>query len=179
MSYSKDLERFVLELKGGVFFLSPRERTFLELLEDMGIPEEIVREGVENCYRALNPRRRSKYPLFLCFRSIMESYENYQKLRVQRLDIDWKRRFYEKIKLVQDLIKEVEEPSSEEEAQRILKEAEREILKKLWKKLSREERERIKKKYEGFRENKELFGELVKGELKRMFGIPDLSLYVD
>ncbi len=179
MSYSKRLENFILELKGGVFFLSPREKMFLDFLEEMEIPESVVREGIEKCYTALSPKRRSKHPVFLCFKSIMEVYENFQRLSAQKVEIDWRRRFKEKIKLVSHMIDgEVCEPDSEESAHRILKELERSIVSKLWKKMSKEERERIMKKYAEFKNNKEIFRELVKREVQKFYGIPDLSLYV-
>ncbi len=180
MSYSKKLEEFVLSVKGGVFFLSPREKLFLKMLDEMGIPEEVVREGVEECYRSINPKRRSKHPLFLCFNSIMERYENHLRLEAQKIELDWKGRFKKKLGLVKHLIEtHVQEPTSEEEAERILRDIETSILRKLWKKLSPEERERIMSKFEEFKENREIFGELIKNEVRRTFGVPRLSLYVD
>ncbi len=180
MSYSKKLERFVLELKGGVFFLSPRERIFLSFLEEMGIPEHVVREGIENCYRAVNPRRRSKRPLFLCMGEIMEAYERFLRLEAQRLEIDWRRRFREKVELVKDLLKgEVGEPKSEEDAQRILKEIERQIVRALWSKMDPQQRRRIREKFKDFESRRDIYGELIKAEVKRLYNLPDLSLYVD
>ena len=180
MSYSKNLEEFVLRLKGGVFFLSPREKLFLKFLEEMGVPEGVVRRGIEECYRSLNPLKRSKYPLFLCFRKVMEVYENHLRLEAQRVEIDWERRFREKLDLVKGLIKTgIKKPRSEEEAQRILKEIETRIVRNLWRRMKEEERERIKEKYREFEGNREIYGELIKAEVKKLFGIPDLSLYVD
>jgi len=180
MSYSRDLEDFILEMKGEVLFLSPRERMFLNFLSEMGVPEEVVRQGVERCYTAVNPFRRARRPLFLCFREIMEAYERFVRLSAQRAEIDWKRRFREKIELVKDLLKEeLREPTSEEEAQRILKRIESGIVRALWRKMSPSEKERILRKYKDFRKNREVYRELVKAEVKRIYGIPDLSLYVD
>ena len=180
MSYSRGLEEFILRLKGGVFFLSPRERLFLRFLEEMGVPESVVRRGIEECYGALNPLRRSRYPLFLCFRKVMEVYENHLRLEAQRMEIDWERRFWKKLELVKDLLKaEVRRPRSEEEAQRILKELETRIVRDLWRRMGKEERERIKEKFRDFEGNREIYGELIKAEVKKLFGIPDLSLYVD
>ena len=180
MSYSKKLEEFILHLKGGVFFLSPREKIFLRFLEELGVPESIVRTGIEECYRAVNPMKRSKHPLFLCFRSIMEAYENHLRLEAQKIDIDWRKRFRKKLGLVKDLIKtSVKEPESEEEAQKILKEIETRIVRDLWKRLSKEEKKRIKEKYKDLEKNKEIYGELIKAEVKKIFGVPDLSLYTD
>ncbi|EDP74627.1 hypothetical protein [Hydrogenivirga sp. 128-5-R1-1] len=180
MSYSKSLEDFVLRLKGGVFFLSPRERLFLKLLEDMGVPEHVAREGIERCYTALNPRRRSKHPLFMCFRNVMEAYENHLRLEAQRVEIDWKKRFEEKVRGVKKFVNlSVKDPESEKEAQEILKKVETELFRELWKQLSKEEKREIKEKFKEFRDNKAVFGELVKRELQKRFGVPTLSLYVD
>ncbi len=180
MSYSKRLESFILEMKGGVFFLSPRERMFLDYLEEMGVPEEVVREGIARCYTSLNPRRRSKYPLFLCFKTVMEEYENYLRLEAQKVSIDWRRRFEKKISLVRDYLeKDVPVPENEESAQEILKEIEREIVRRLWRSMDREERKRIKEKYREFENRRDIYGELIKREVQRIYGIPNLSLYVD
>jgi len=180
MSYSKSLEDLVLRLKGGVFFLSPREKFFLRLLEDMGVPESVVRRGVEECYTSVNPLRRSRYPLFLCFKRVMEVYEEYLREAAQRIEIDWERRFWEKLKLVKDMVKgEVKRPRSEEEAQEVLKSIETQIVRELWRKMGREERERIREKYKDFKGNRYVYGELIKAEVKKIFGVPDLSLYID
>lgn len=180
MSYSMALEEFILKLKGGVFFLSPREKLFLNFLEELGIPESIVKEGIERCYTALNPRRRSKHPVFLCYRSIMDVYENFLRIEAQKVRIDWEHRFEEKVKKVKELVNfEIKKPESEEDAQKVLKEIESRIMKELWKQLSKEERDSIGRKYREFRDNKEVFAELVKRELQKKFKIPPLSLYVD
>ncbi|WP_457601284.1 hypothetical protein [Hydrogenivirga sp.] len=180
MGYSRSIEDLVLRLKGGVFFLSPRERLFLKVLEEMGIPEQVVKEGIERCYTALNPRRRSKHPLFLCYRSVMEVYENFMRLQAQRVEIDWRERFRRKLAPVRDLIEgDIREPGSEEEAQGILKDIENRLVRRLWRELSPEDKRRIKEKYREFKENRELFSELIKREIQSMFGIPPLSLYVD
>lgn len=179
MSYSRTLEEFVLRMKGGVFFLSPRERLFLRFLEEIGIPESVVRRGIEECYGTLTPLRRSKHPLFLCFKRIMEVYEDHLRLEAQRIEIDWESRFWRKVNLVRDMLKEVRRPRSEEEAQKILKEIEARILRDLWKRMEKEERKRIKDKYKDFEDNREIYGELIKAEVKKLFGVPDLSLYVD
>ncbi len=180
MTYSKRLEDFILRLKGGVFFLSPREKLFLKLLEDMGIPEHVAREGIERCYSSLNPRRRSKHPLFLCFRRVMEVYENFLRIEAYRGEIDWKGRFWKKVSSVRELISgEIEEPESEERAQEILMEIESKVMRELWRKLSGEEKRKIREKFRDFKDNEEVFRELVKRELQRRFGIPTLSLYVD
>ena len=180
MSYSSALEDFILSLKGGVFFLSPRERLFLNFLQDMGVPERVVRSAVERCYTAIPPEKRSKYPLFLCMNRVMEEYENFLRLEAQKLRLDWRERFNEKVSYVAKFIKvKVKEPESEEEAQRILLELENSLLRELWRSMSREERERIREKFKEFKDNRELFGELIKREVQKKFCLPRLSLYVD
>ena len=110
----------------------------------------------------------------------MEAYENHLRIEAQKIDIDWERRFWKKIELVKDLVKtKVKRPKSEEEAQRILKEIETRIVRDLWRKMKKEEKDRIKEKYREFEGNREIYGELVKAEVKKTFRIPDLSLYVD
>ncbi len=180
MSYSGSLEEFILKLKGEVFFLSPREKMFLKLLSEMGVPEEAVREGVERCYTAVDPRRRAKRPLFLCFREIMESYEIHMRRELQRKGIDWRRRFWEKVRLAGSFAgSEVREPSSEEEAQRILREIEARMVRSFWRRMDPSRRKRILQKFRDFRGNREIYRELIGAEVKRIHNLPDLSLYVD
>ncbi len=180
MRYSEKLSELVLSLKGGVFFLSPRERAFLDMLEDMGIPLRVVIEGIRDCYVALPPGRRSKYPLFMCFKYVMKRYEDFLRIEAQKLELNWRDRFLKKLSLVKNLVtEEVPAPKSEEEAERTLRDIEAKILKGLWRKLSPQEKERIREKYKDFKDNQEIFGELIKSELRRIYGIPHLSIYVD
>jgi len=180
MRYGKSLEDFILSLKGGVFFLSPREKLFLAFLDEMGLPEDVLREGVEDCYRAVDPRKRSRYPLFLCMRPIMEAYERFLRLEAQKGGLDWKRRFQKKLALAKKYLKTgAVEPASEEEAHKLLKELERRIVRKLWRSMDEEEKRRIKEKYREFERNRSLYSELIKEEVKRIHGVPNLSLYVD
>ncbi len=180
MSYSKKLETLILELKGGDFFLSPRDREFLKALEEMGVPEEVAFEGVRRCLESVAPKKRSKTPLFLCFSAVMEAFENWRRLKAYEEHWSWRDRFRKKIELVKGLIRKLPpEPRTEEEARRILSDLEKRILRNLWRRLPEEERKRILKKYSKFKENKDLYRELVKEELRKRFGLPNLSLYVD
>ncbi len=180
MSYTERLENFIIKLKGEDFFLSPRERIFLELLAEMGIPEDIVKEGIEKYYTALNPRKRSVKPVFLSFKEIMTSYERYIRLNAQIQKIDWRARFYRKLELVKELISiKVNPPSSEEEAWKTLKSVEEKILRLFWNKLTEEEKKEIINKYKEFKKNREIFREFIKSEIRKKFKIPNLSLYVD
>jgi len=180
MNYSRGLEEFILKLKGEVFFLSPREKAFLKLLSEMGIPEKAVREGIERCYTAVDPRRRAKRPVFLCFREIMESHETLMRIELQKRGIDWRHRFWQKIRLVESFAgDEVREPSSEEEAQKILKKIEARMVQSFWERMDPSQRKRILFKFRDFKDNREIFRELIGAEVKRIYSLPDLSLYVD
>ncbi|MDQ7038721.1 MAG: hypothetical protein Q9N26_05935 [Aquificota bacterium] len=180
MRYSKRLERLVLNLKGGGFFLSPRDREFLKLLEDQGIPEEVVEEGIKKCLTGINPSKRGKTPLFLCYRTVMETYENWRRIKAYGEMPDWRERFRKKLEAVKGFIRKVPPaPGTEEEARRVLREIEDRIMRNLWKKMPAEERRKIRRKYERYREERELYRELVKREIRKMFNLPDLSLYVD
>ena len=180
MKYSKKLERLILSLKGGGFFLSPRDREFLRLLEEEGIPEEVVEEGIRRCLNAFNPTKRDKIPLSLCYGVVKETYENWRRIRAYREGPDWRERFRRKLEAVKDFIRKVPTtPGTEEEARRILREVEDRIMRNLWRRIPEEERRRIREKYERYREDMELYRELVKREIRKRFNLPDLSLYVD
>ncbi len=174
-----ELERRILEIKGE-FFLSPRERLFLDFLKERKIPHEVILEGIEECYRELPPERRHRYPLFMCLRHVERARERLLIRESGRIGFNWKDRFMEKVRAVEGFLKEKPNvPESEEEAQELLRELEREILNELWDNLEEERKREIFKKFRKFRGEEELFKELVREELRAMFGIPVLSLYVD
>ncbi len=179
MSYTKELEERVLKIKGE-FFLSPRERLFLEFLERAGIPEEVAVEGIKKCYLELPFERRQKYPLFLCLKHVQEAHREFLRRKAQEINIDWKAIFFSKLKAVREFLSsEPEEPKSEVEAERTLREIESEVFTTLWEKLDLKEKERLLKKYRKFRKEENMFKELIKDELREIYGIPFLSLYVD
>jgi hypothetical protein len=180
MRYSKRLERLIMELKGGEFFLSPRDREFLRILEEQGIPEEVVEEGIRRCLSGVNPSRRDRTPLFLCYRTVREVYENWRRLKAYQEGEPWRERFLRKLELARGLVRKVPPlPKTEEEAARYLKDLEDRILRNFWRRIPREDRERILKKYEKYKEEKVLYRELIKREIRRRFNLPELSLYVD
>ena len=180
MSYSKSLIDFIISMRGGSFFLSPREKIFLEVLEEMGVPEEVVKEGIEICLGAVDPRKRSKYPVFLCMKKVLEIFETYRKHNAIRETFDWRERFNFKIQLVRDYIDaEPPPPASEEDAERILMETESKIMKQLWDKLGQEKKKRILEAVSQFRKEDDIYKELVKREIRKIYGLPVLSLYVD
>ncbi len=177
--FLKELERESLRIKGE-FFLSPRERLFLDFIREKGIPKEIALAGIRKCYGEIPPRRRSRYPLFLCLRQVMETYEEFLRKRAQEMEIDWERIFKLKLEAVKELLEsEPPMPGSEEEAEEILKEVEKEVFNRLWGQLNEELKREIVRKFRKFRREEELFKELVKEELRKIYRIPVLSLYVD
>ncbi|GAB6064959.1 hypothetical protein JCM9492_00510 [Aquifex pyrophilus] len=165
----------------GVHFLSPRDEKVIRILrEEYKIPEEVIEEGLEECLKGVNPLKRKKYPAYRCIKKVLELYK--LKKRKERKELNWLKRFKEKLSLVEDIINvsEVPKPSSEEEAERILREVEGRIFKRLWESLEKEEKKRIVYKLRDVREeDEELFKELVKDELRKRFGIPYLSLYIE
>ena len=52
-------------------------------------------------------------------------------------------------------------------------------MRKIWKSMDEKEKRRIKEKYREFERNRSLYSELIKEEVKRIHGVPNLSLYVD
>ncbi len=179
MSLRKEIEDFVIRIRGGSFFLSPRERMFLDLLNEMGVPPSVVKEGLEICISAVNPSKRQKFPIFLCLGKILELYENYQRIKLQREPFDWKERYLKKINAVMHLLdSEPPSPRSEEDAQKVLKELEKRIFKKLWESLEQEEKRKILDSVREFRREDDIYRELIKKRVFDLHGIPRLSLYL-
>ena len=181
MSYYRELRDFILELKGDVAFLSPRERWFLKLLEDRGYPLEVVKQGIKEFYKALRKERRATTPLFLSFPYIERVQSRYSRKKPREVRIDWKSRFREILEKVKDLIPQDFknlDPSTEEEAESILRDLEKRLLKRLWDNLPEEQKREILKKYAPFRGNEDFFKMLIKTELFRLYNIPQMSIYV-
>lgn len=177
MAYSKELTEFILRTKGG-FFLSPREVLFLEFLEERGIPEEVVREGLLSCLGEISPEKRSKHPIFLCFKKVLEIYEDFMRRQVISSPFDWRAQYRRKINVISRFIEtDTPEPCSEEEAKERLKALERELANILWDKLPEGEKRKILRKANKFKEDRELYLEVVKRHLFKHYGLPDLSLY--
>ncbi len=176
-----NLEEFLINIKGSSFFLSPREKLFLKILSEYGVPEEVVKEGLKDCYRELPPPARDTYPAFLCFKKIMARYESFKRSQTAKKPFNWKEAFERKLALAEGILGSVnvEKPSSEEQAYRVLKELEKEILKCFWAKLSKEEKISIRRRLAKFKEDKDLYNFLIAEEIRKRFSLPDLSLYVD
>ncbi|NPB07923.1 MAG: hypothetical protein GXN96_03225 [Aquificae bacterium] len=173
-------EEVVLTLKGQ-FFLSPRERFLIQLLrEELGYPEEVIAKGIEECLRGVPPDRRRKYPLFRCLGKIRELYEKKRREEALVHGVDWRKAFSEKLRAIEVFlpVSGVATPGSEEEAEKTLRELESRLMKKLWEELPREKKKEILKKYGTVREeDEELFRELVREELRKLFSVPSLSIY--
>jgi len=100
--------------------------------------------------------------------------------------VGWEERWEKKWSLARKILSEYgidytlpKVPTNEEEAIKVLRDVERVIAKALWDRLSRDERKEIAKRFEKYRDNEELFKELIKQALFRKFGIPSLGFFVD
>lgn len=179
MSYYKELKEFILELKGGGFFLSPRDIWFLSFLEEEGVPIEVVREGIRKFFIFYPPERRKKLPLWLSFGEIRKL----QKLHLKnhQTSSDWRERFQLKLKIAKDLLSEdlhTPEPENMVQAEEILQNLEKHIAKKIWEQMSTEERAQILNKFKVFRKDQEIFKAMIKRELFKLRGLETLSLFV-
>ncbi|MEJ5338574.1 MAG: hypothetical protein ACK42C_00475 [Aquificaceae bacterium] len=180
MSYYRELKDFILQLKGGGHFLSPRDVWFLKFLEEEGYPLEVIREGIKKFFLFHPPEKRSKLPLFMSFREI-------QKLRRLHMgkasgNEDWRERFLRKVRLAEEILKRelnVHVPEDLKEAEDTLQRLEGEMAKKIWEGLSREEKASILRRFSSFKGDEELFKSMVKRELFRRKGLKGLSLFVD
>ncbi|HIP42768.1 MAG TPA: hypothetical protein EYG91_02440 [Aquifex aeolicus] len=172
----------ICQLKGQ-FFLSPREEKFLKYLkEELNLPDSVIEEGIKECLKSVNPYLRKNYPIFRCLSKILEIHKLRSTAKARNNHLDWKRVFEKKIDAVKHLldVQEFKIPKSEEEAEETLRSLEKELFKKLWKELNDVEKKKIIAKYkEVKKENEELFKELVKYELRIIYEVPYLSLYVD
>ncbi len=173
-------EEVITSLKGQ-FFLSPRERQFINLLtKELQVPKEVLRQALEECLRAVPPEKRKKFPLFKCLKKVLELQKLHARQEAFQNSLSWKEIFYEKLRYANAYLnEEVKEPKTEEEAERILRELESKLMKKLWGELPKEEKRKIVNKYKSVKEeDEELFKELIKHELRKIYKIPELSLYV-
>jgi hypothetical protein len=69
MSSYREVAELILKLKGELF-LSPRERWFLKRLEESAYPWQLVEEGIKRFYAKLPPERRKKTPAFFALGEI-------------------------------------------------------------------------------------------------------------
>lgn len=83
--YLQAVSRFFIEHRGSPFFLSADEVDNIREWKRMGIPLQIVREGIENCFaaRRKRPGRKSKISsLSFCRPFVLESYKAYKERKV-------------------------------------------------------------------------------------------------
>ncbi|MCS7307021.1 MAG: hypothetical protein NZ526_00550 [Aquificaceae bacterium] len=180
MSYYRELKDFILELKGGEFFLSPRDRWFLKFLEESSYPLEVVKQGIKKFFLFYPPEKRSKLPLFMSYREI-EKLNEYHRKNVKP-KVDWHTKFKERLSMAESIIKEpIAQPEVKDiwEAEEFLRQLENKIAKKLWDGLSKEEKKKIRNKFQVFEKDDELFKSMIKRELFKQMGLKGLSLFLD
>lgn len=180
MSYYRELKDYILLLRGGGFFLSPRDIWFLKFLEDEGYPIEVVKEGIRKFFAFHPPEKRPKLPLHMSFGEIKKLRRLHTKKKAQ--EHGWKEKFLQRLSLAEELLQrkiEIEMPQSVQKAEEILERLEAEIAKRLWESLSKEEKTALFKKFAPFREKEDLFKAMIKRELFKQRGIKGLSLFLD
>lgn len=83
-SYYQTVARFLFDLRGVPFFLSPREILVLEMWEEKGIPLDVILDGIKLAYESFRkrPGGRKKLTLVYCERKVLQSFEQYQERKV-------------------------------------------------------------------------------------------------
>ncbi|RMH80767.1 MAG: hypothetical protein D6674_02640 [Acidobacteria bacterium] len=178
MSYYRELRQLVLELKGGEFFLSPRDRWFLKFLEENNYPLPVVKEGIRRFFLKHPPERR-RLPLFMSFGEIEKLRKVYRKGEAK--GFSWQERFWDKVKVAERFLGELKlkEPEDMESAEGTLQMLENTLAKKLWDNLPKEEKLRLRRKFSQFATEEELFKLMIKRELLKREGLGRLSVFVD
>jgi hypothetical protein len=83
--YFQAVSRFFLEHRGAPFFLSSKEVEFIKDWKNRGIPLQIVREGIEDCFanRRRRPGRRGKIlSLAFCNAFVLRGFEAHKERKV-------------------------------------------------------------------------------------------------
>jgi hypothetical protein len=83
--YLQAVSRFFVEHRGAPFFLSPEEINTIMEWKNMGIPLQIVREGIESCFAARRKRpgqKRKILSLSFCRPSVLKEYEAYRERKI-------------------------------------------------------------------------------------------------
>jgi hypothetical protein len=83
-TYYQSIARYLFELRGSPFFLSPREMETVEKWEATAIPLEVILDGIKLAYESFRkkPGRRNKLTLVFCERHVLQAYDLYQERRV-------------------------------------------------------------------------------------------------
>jgi hypothetical protein len=82
--YYQTIARYLFELRGAPFFLSPREMEALGRWEERGIPLEAVLDGLKLAYERFRkkPGGRKKLTLVFCEPQVLQSFDQHQERRV-------------------------------------------------------------------------------------------------
>ena len=83
--YFQAVSRFFLEQRGAPFFLSSKEVEKIREWKNMGIPLQIVREGIKDCFAThrRRPGRKGKIlSLAFCHAFVLRGYEAYKERKV-------------------------------------------------------------------------------------------------
>jgi hypothetical protein len=83
--YFQAVSRFFFEHRGAPFFLSAEEIDTIQEWKDMGIPLQIVKEGIKDCIVVLRKRpgrRGKKVSLSFCRPFVQRGYEAYKERKV-------------------------------------------------------------------------------------------------
>lgn len=83
--YFQAVSRIFLEHRGAPFFLSSKEVDNIKEWKNMGIPLQIVREGIKDCFvtQRRRPGRKSKIlSLAFCHPFVLRGYEAYKERNV-------------------------------------------------------------------------------------------------
>ena len=82
--YYQTIARYLFELRGAPFFLSPREMEALGRWEEKGIPLEAILDGLKLAYERFRkkPGGRKKLTLVFCEPQVLQSFDQHQERRV-------------------------------------------------------------------------------------------------
>jgi hypothetical protein len=83
--YFQAVTRIFLEHRGAPFFLSAKEVENIKEWKNMGIPLQIVREGIKDCFVTQRRRRGRKSKvssLAFCHPAVLRGYEAYKERKV-------------------------------------------------------------------------------------------------
>ncbi len=82
--YYQTIARYLFELRGAPFFLSPREMEAVGKWEERGIPLDAVLDGLKLAYERFRkkPGGRKKLTLVFCEPQVLQSFDQYQERRV-------------------------------------------------------------------------------------------------
>ena len=178
MSSYREVVELILKLKGELF-LSPRERWFLKRLEESAYPWKLVEEGLKRFYAKLPPERRKKTPAFFALGEIERLKKRLIKNSTGKEE-DWRKKFKDFLEKIGEFIEVPKvEPKDKMSAEEILADLESKLYKHLWESLPEEEKKALLKKYAQFKQDKTALSFMIKGELRKKFGLGVFSLFVE